>query len=125
MNPLDKSNPTRKGSPPVKVYCLPDEKRALELAAKSVGMSISTYLRRVGMGYQVQGILDNKRVEELARINGDLGRLGGLLKLWLIDDVRTRHFGGATLLAILSKIEDTQDRMHEVMREVVTPRVKR
>jgi hypothetical protein len=125
MNPLDKSNPTRKGSPPVKVYCLPDEKRALELAAKSVGMSISTYLRRVGMGYQVQGILDNKRVEELARINGDLGRLGGLLKLWLIDDVRTRHFGGATLLAVLSKIEDTQDRMHEVMKEVVTPRVKR
>ena len=125
MNPLDKSNPTRKGSPPVKVYCLPDEKRALELAAKSVGMSISTYLRRVGLGYQVQGILDNKRVEELARINGDLGRLGGLLKLWLIDDVRTRHFGGATLLAVLSKIEDTQDRMHEVMKEVVTPRVKR
>lgn len=125
MNPLDKSNPTRKGSPPVKVYCLPDEKRALELAAKSVGMSISTYLRRVGLGYQVRGILDNKRVEELARINGDLGRLGGLLKLWLIDDVRTRHFGGATLLAVLSKIEDTQDRMHEVMKEVVTPRVKR
>ena len=125
MNPLDKFNPTRKGSPPVKVYCLPDEKRALELAAKSVGMSISTYLRRVGLGYQVRGILDNKRVEELARINGDLGRLGGLLKLWLIDDVRTRHFGGATLLAVLSKIEDTQDRMHEVMKEVVTPRVKR
>ncbi len=125
MNPLDKSNPTRKGSPPVKVYCLPDEKRALELAAKSAGMSISTYLRNVGLGYQVQGILDNKRVEELARINGDLGRLGGLLKLWLIDDVRTRHFGGATLLAVLSKIEDTQDRMHEVMKEVVTPRVKR
>jgi hypothetical protein len=125
MNPLDKSNPTRKGSPPIKVYCLPDEKRALESAAKSVGMSISTYLRRVGLGYEVRGILDNKRVEELARINGDLGRLGGLLKLWLIDDVRTRHFGGATLLAVLSKIEDTQDRMHEVMKEVVTPRVKR
>jgi hypothetical protein len=125
MNPLDKSNPTRKGSPPVKVYCLPDEKRALELAAKSVGMSISTYLRRVGLGYQVRGILDNQRVEELARINGDLGRLGGLLKLWLIDDVRTRHFGGATLLAVLSKIEDTQDRMHAVMKAVVTPRARR
>ena len=125
MNPLDQSNPTRKGSPPVKVYCLPDEKRALELAAKSVGMSISTYLRNVGMGYQARSILDNKRVEELARINGDLGRLGGLLKLWLIDDVRTRNFGGATLLAVLSKIEATQDRMHEVMKEVVTPKAKR
>jgi hypothetical protein len=88
-------------------------------------MSVSAYLLNVGLGYQVRGILDNKRVEELARINGDLGRLGGLLKLWLSDDVRTRQFGGATLLAVLSKIESTQDRMHELMQEVVTPRAKR
>lgn len=119
------TNATRKGSPPVKVYCLPDEKTQLESAAKAVGMSVSAYLLNVGMGYQVPGILDNKRVEELARINGDLGRLGGLLKLWLTDDVRTLQFGEATILALLSRIESTQDRMHEVMLEVVTPRGKR
>ena len=116
---------TRKGSPPVKVYCLPDEKKQLESAAQAVGMSVSAYLLSVGIGYQVPGILDNKRVEELARINGDLGRLGGLLKLWLTDDVRTLQFGEATILALLSRIESTQDRMHEVMQEVVTPRAKR
>lgn len=119
------TNATRKGSPPVKVYCLPDEKTQLGEAAKAVGMSVSAYLLNVGMGYQVPGILDNKRVEELARINGDLGRLGGLLKLWLTDDVRTLQFGEATILALLSRIESTQDRMHEVMQEVVTPRGKR
>ena len=119
------TNSTRKGSPPVKVYCLPDEKTQLEEAAKAVGMSVSAYLLNVGMGYQVPGILDNKRVEELARINGDLGRLGGLLKLWLTDDVRTLQFGEATILALLSRIESTQDRMHEVMQEVVNSRGKR
>jgi len=119
------TNATRKGSPPVKVYCLPDEKTQLEEAAKAVGMSVSAYLLNVGMGYQVPGILDNKRVEELARINGDLGRLGGLLKLWLTDDVRTLQFGEATILALLSRIGSTQDRMHEVMQEVVTSRGKR
>jgi hypothetical protein len=123
METTDKA--TRKGSPPIKVYCLPDEKRQIEAGASAAGLSVSTYLLKVGMGYQVRGILDNKRVEELARINGDLGRLGGLLKLWLTNDPRTEQFGEATIRAVLSKIEDTQDKMHEVMRAVVLPRADR
>ena len=117
--------PTRKAGRHLRVPVLPDEEAQIKQLAASTGLSVASYLRNVGLGYQVRGILDNKRIEELARINGDLGRLGGLLKLWLVDDVRTRNFGGATLLAVLSKIEDTQDRMHAVMKEVVTPRVKR
>lgn len=113
---------TRKNSPPVKVYCLPDERSQLNTLAKAAGLSMSAYLLNVGLGYRIRGILDNKRVEELARINGDLGRLGGLLKLWLTDDPRTAAFGEATILALLSKIEDTQYKMHEVMRAVVMPR---
>lgn len=116
---------TRKAGRHLRVPVLPGEEEEIKRLAASTGLSVASYLRNVGLGYQVRGILDNKRVEELARINGDLGRLGGLLKLWLIDDVRTRHFGGATLLAVLSKIEATQDRMHAVMKDVVTPRAKR
>ena len=72
---------TRKGSPPIKVYCLPEERRQIEANANASGLSLSTYLLNVGVGYQIRGIVDHKQVEELARINGDLGRLGGLLKL--------------------------------------------
>jgi hypothetical protein len=64
-------------------------------------------------------MLDHQCVEQLARINGDLGRLGGLLKLWLTDDPRTAQFGEATIRAVLSKIEDTQAEMQHVMRAVV------
>jgi hypothetical protein len=113
---------TRKSSPPIKVYCLPEERALIETQARRAGTSMSTYLLNVGMGYPLSGVLDNKRVEELARINGDLGRLGGLLKLWLTDDPRTAEFGEATIRAILAKIVDTRDKMHEVMRAVVLPR---
>ena len=75
---------TRKGSTPIKVYCLPEEKQQIEANAAVTGLSASTYLLKVGLGYRVRGILDHHRVEDLARINGDLGRLGGLLKLWLM-----------------------------------------
>ena len=61
---------------------------------------------------------------ELVRINGDLGRLGGLLKLWLTDDVRTLQFGEATILALLGRIEATQDEMSRIMKAVVQPRAE-
>jgi hypothetical protein len=102
-----------------------DEEALIKDQAAAAGRSVASYLRSVGMGYPIRGILDNKRVEELAKINGDLGRLGGLLKLWLTNDARTEQFGEATIRALLSKIEDTQDRMYEVMRTVVIPRAKR
>lgn len=120
----DKKQPTRKARQ-LRVPVLPDEEAAIKKMAASVGLPVAAYLRNVGLGYQVRGILDNKRVEELARINGDLGRLGGLLKLWLTDDPRTARFGESTIRALLSKIEDTQDHMHMVMQSVVMPRTER
>ncbi len=118
-------NPTRKGSTPAKVYCLPAERQQLQELAQSAGLTVSTYLLRVGLGYRVPGILDNKRVEELILINADLGRLGGLLKLWLADDPRTLAFGEATIRAVLSKVEDTQEQMRSVIRDVVLPRARK
>lgn len=114
--------PTRKGSPPIKVYCLPAERQQIEQNAKAAGLSLSTYLLNVGIGYEIRGIVDNNEVERLAKINGDLGRLGGLLKLWLTNDVRTARFGESTIRAALARIEDTQNKMVDVMRSIVRPR---
>lgn len=113
---------TRKSSTPIKVYCLPEEKEQIEAQAKRAGMSAARYLREVGQGYHISGVVDYEQVRELARINGDLGRLGGLLKLWLTDDVRTAQFGQSTILAVLSKIEATQEDMGKIMTKVVMPR---
>nr|WP_198144092.1 conjugal transfer transcriptional regulator TraJ [Gilvimarinus agarilyticus] len=113
---------TRKSSTPIKVYCLPEEKEQIEAQAKRAGMSAARYLREVGQGYHISGVVDYEQVRELARINGDLGRLGGLLKLWLTDDVRTAQFGQSTILAVLGRIEATQEEMGKVMTKIVMPR---
>ncbi|WP_367899693.1 conjugal transfer transcriptional regulator TraJ [Xanthomonas oryzae] len=110
---------TRKGSPPIKVYCLPDERAAVQAKADAAGLSLSAYLLRVGVGYEIQGILDHRRVHDLAKVNGDLGRLGGLLKLWLTNDARLAEFTPATIRALLGKIEATQDELRAVMTKVV------
>lgn len=113
---------TRKNSPPIKVYCLPEERALIESMSAQAGLSASTYLREVGQGYRIKGVVDYEQVREMARINGDLGRLGGLLKLWLSNDARTAQFGPSTILAVLNKIEATQDEMGEIMTKIVMPR---
>ena len=122
---MAEKKPTRKGSPPIVVRVTPDEKAVIDSFAKQTGHSTSAYLRRLGQGYVPKSIVDHGQVMELARINGDLGRLGGLLKLWLSNDARTARFGESTLRAALARIEDTQNKMLEIMKTVVMPRADR
>lgn len=109
----------------LRVPVFPDEKNLIEEQAQRAGMSVARFLREVGQGYRVGGVVDYEQVRELARINGDLGRLGGLLKLWLTNDERAAQFGEATIRAVLSRIEATQDQMGQVMLNVVMPRADR
>ena len=120
----DEKQTGRKRRQHLRVPVFPDEKEEIERQARQAGLSVARYLREVGQGYEIKGITDYERVRELARINGDLGRLGGLLKLWLTDDARTAKFGEATILALLGRIEATQDEMGRVMKAVVRPRAE-
>ncbi|KVD58769.1 conjugal transfer protein TraJ [Burkholderia ubonensis] len=117
-------NVTRKGCSPIKVYCLPEERAEIEAMANASGHSASTYLRLVGMGYRIHGVIDAEQVREMVRVNGDLGRLGGLLKLWLTNDARVAGFTPATIHALLSKIETMRDEMSRIMEKVVRPRAE-
>ena len=117
-------SPTRKHRH-LRVPVLPDEEAKIKKLAATAGLTVAAYLRNVGLGYRIQGIVDYQQVRELARINGDLGRLGGLLKLWLTDDVRTAKFGESTIRAVLSKIEASQHEMGEVMTRIVMPKAAR
>ncbi|MBX3325612.1 MAG: conjugal transfer transcriptional regulator TraJ [Nitrospira sp.] len=111
----------RKDYQPIKVYCFPDEKQTIEQQACSTGLSKSSYLLRVGMGYPIRSIVDHHQVEALAKINGDLGRLGGLLKLWLSQDTPMAGIEARTVRESLKKIDTTQDEMLALMQRVIRP----
>ena len=121
---IEEKKPGKKRSHHLRVPVFDDEKDAIEAQAARAGMSVARYLREVGQGYQITGVVDCQQVRELARINGDLGRLGGLLKLWLTQDQRARAFGEDTIRAVLSRIEATQDQMTDVMTRIVMPKAK-
>ena len=108
----------------LRVPVLPEEKALIEKQARAAGRSVAAYLRALGMGYEVGSVIDAELVGELAKVNADQGRLGGLLKLWLTNDERFAGFDEATMRAtikaVLSKIEATQD----VLLELATRGVK-
>ena len=116
---MQKRKIRRKRTQHLRVPVLPEEKEIIEGQARKSGLSVAHYLRAVGQGFEPRSIIDIEQVMELARINGDLGRLGGLLKLWLSDDRRTAHYGKPLLMAVLRKIVTNQNKIGDIMERVV------
>lgn len=110
---------TRKNSTPIKVYCLPDEKAQIQENAEASGLSVASFIRKVAMGYQVESMVDIEQVVELSRVNADLGRLGGLPKLWLADDPRTVDFSPSLIKTLLAKIESTRQELRNIMDRIL------
>ena len=55
----------------------------ISLKAKMTGLNNSAYLRNLGMNYPLKSVVDQLALNELIQCRADLGRLGGLFKLWL------------------------------------------
>ncbi len=70
----------------IKVWVDEQEKRDIEDNAKGCNHSASSYLRNLGVGYTPKSMIDHKSVGDLMQLNGDLGRLGGLLKMLLSNE---------------------------------------
>ncbi|MFS2012024.1 conjugal transfer protein TraJ [Azospirillum sp. CT11-132] len=114
--PKLKSGETRERNRPLRVVVSPRERAQIETQAKVTGLSVSAYLRSVGLGYQPRSVVDLDAVERLINVNADLGRLGGLLKLWLTD-TPGRGAAVADVRELLGHIKDTQDELrHAVTR---------
>ena len=95
----------------LRVPVLPEEEMMIKAKANEAGLTIAEYLRNLGLGYTVHSVIDNRQVDALLKINADLGRLGGLIKLWLTNDRRTKYIGKSQLHMALDTIRETQSVM--------------
>ena len=101
----------------MKVFVTDDERERIEERAKTAGLSVSTYLRTAGLGHPIRSVLDHAAVMDLAKLNGDQGRLGGLLKLWLVDQPG-RGAPEIEVRRLLQRIGDLQGRLADVVGRV-------
>ena len=95
----------------------PDEKAQIKARAADAGLSVASYLRASALSRRVSSVLDNRAVNDLVKVAGDQSRLGGLLKLWLLE----RPGKGASereVGQLLIRLGELQAKLAEVVSRV-------
>ena len=94
----------------LKVVVSARERAEIETRAAATGLSVSAYLRNLGLGFQPHSTLDHEAILALLKVNADQGRLGGLFKLWLSGQ-STPPAETAEIRKLLAAIEECQRRL--------------
>lgn len=96
----------------IEVWLTTDEKRALADAAAQAGLSASAFLRVAGLNLPIHAKADVEAAEKLVKVAADLGRFGGLLKLWLSE----RRDQGAPAVQVSHVLNETRALQQKIMR---------
>lgn len=107
---------TGRGSRPrsrrVEVWLTADEKGVVAGRAAEGGLSLSAYLRTAGLNHPIRAKVDTEAVGRLVKVTADIGRLGGLLKLWLAE----RRDYGAPAVRVSQVLDDTYHLQQQLLR---------
>ncbi|MGB0849417.1 MAG: plasmid mobilization protein, partial [Thiolinea sp.] len=81
-------------------------------------MSLAAYSRALTLGHTPKSNVEQQQFTELAHLHGDLGRLGGLLKLWLSDHTIKAQGKALHIDELINDIRSTQIVLKQKAREL-------
>ncbi|HHL3407133.1 TPA: CopG family transcriptional regulator [Klebsiella pneumoniae] len=116
-----KKAPPRRRGKPIEVWVTDEEKEAITERAEQAGMSRSGYLRALGLNSPVRSVVDLQAVADLGKVNGDLGRVAGLLKLWLAEK-RGQGAKPIDVERVMIEFRELQAQIREKMSAIVFAR---
>ncbi|AXO17509.1 MULTISPECIES: plasmid mobilization protein [Enterobacterales] len=116
-----KNTTARRRGKPIEVWVTDEEKTAITELADQTGLSRSAYLRAVGLNRPVGARADLEAVRELVKLNGDLGRVAGLLKLWLAEK-RGQGARPLDIDSVMIEFRELQAQIREKMSAIVFAR---
>ncbi|WP_240008349.1 plasmid mobilization protein [Pseudaquidulcibacter saccharophilus] len=90
----------------LRVYLSDEDRKIIERRADECNLSVSAYLRKSGLGQRTRSALDGAVAMDLLKINGELGRLGGFLKLLISEK---NNVEVSDIHSLLEKIDNTMD----------------
>jgi hypothetical protein len=106
-----------------KVYVTSEEKARIAANATASRLSMSAYARTLALGGTPANGIDREAMNKLLKVSADLGRLGGLLKMFLTNDERLedigRDMGRATIDGTLVDIRKTQAELADLVNAFV------
>ncbi|MBZ7980332.1 DNA transfer protein [Campylobacter sp. RM12640] len=101
-----------------------DEYNNIKNKANNYNFSVSKYLYNIANNYPIKSITDQKVASDLLLIAGDIGRLGGLFKHWLVkNEDKKNNFSKnksyEDIEKIVDKILDLQIELKEKAKEII------
>ncbi len=97
----------------IKTYVSDEEYKQISETAQQCSLSLSAFVKAVCLGHEIKSRTDQQARRELLKLNADQGRLGGLLKMWILDDDQHRTDVEALL-------EDLRRLQKEIVQKVRT-----
>ncbi|EAA9541352.1 TPA: conjugal transfer protein TraJ [Klebsiella pneumoniae] len=105
----------------IKVWVNNDEKAELADRAAQAGLSLSAYMKVAALNAPIRARSDLSAVTDLVRVNGDLGRVAGLLKLWLAEK-RGQSARSMDIEKVMIEFRALQASIREKMSAIVVSR---
>ncbi|MCG5583907.1 conjugal transfer protein TraJ [Klebsiella pneumoniae] len=105
----------------IKVWVNNDEKAELADRAAQAGLSLSADMKVAGLNAPIRARSDLSAVTDLVRVNGDLGRVAGLLKLWLAEK-RGQSARSMDIEKVMIEFRALQASIREKMSAIVVSR---
>ncbi len=102
-----------------------EEKRKLQEQAKKCGQSIAGMLRSLGLNYPLLSRVDQYALDNLVKSSANLGRLGGLFKLWLTKNqdykelAKIGNYSYEDIEVLVNKINQNQQELLEISRKLL------
>ena len=98
------------------------EAETIRRNAAKCGLTVTRYLCLAGQGLSPKSYTElDTAIKQLSKISADLGRYGGLLRMWLVDFQGAGQFRGADYLG---EVQSTKARMDAIISELES-RVRR
>lgn len=91
-----------------------DEQDKIKEGADGCSLTVPEYLRRLGMNYKPASTVDKQAITELAKLRGDLGRLGGLLKSIFSD----KYDGQLSITQLIDEIKSLQKTIEDKVKKL-------
>lgn len=102
----------------IRLRATEDEYSRIAERARQAGLTLSAFIRAAAVDHPVRSMLDLEAVGELVKVAGNLGRVGGLLKLYLqeVHDKSQRE----EITTLIGEIRSLQREIHVIAGRVVS-----
>ena len=115
MAQIKKRSDKRRRKLDVHVRLTDNEARVARANASNSGLSTASLMRELAVGHQPRSIIDSKHIIKLIHLRADLGRAGGLLKLWLGEDKNMPRAERIDVNRVLDTIRENQAQLRSAI----------